>query len=169
MLFALSSHVLVGTVRVSKLLGKGLSTDTMDKWFENEGDANACCISTEDVEFTVLEKHSALFIPFGVFAFWTYAPQGGQVDKPDKAPKGRVLVQWVLPSQIDPPPLEQDFGEVQQNVNKVMAQYGKTKPWSDVCQFLKEWFDKQQGAKAVVTGTASPMEESPGADDGLLS
>mmetsp|Transcript_3642 Transcript_3642/g.10934 ORF Transcript_3642/g.10934 Transcript_3642/m.10934 type:complete len:230 (-) Transcript_3642:140-829(-) len=139
---ALSDYVVVSVVKVSSLLEKGKSTESFDAWFTDEGKSTEGNDLTIDDHFETfyLSKGQSLSLPFGVFAQWAFFPAHGNVEKPEKATKGRLMVQWALPKQLEPAPPSPVFKEVRHMISKVLDQHGKNKPWADLKDPLLAWF-----------------------------
>jgi hypothetical protein len=138
-LMAMCNFVVVATVPIKTLLDKGRSLDSMDAWFGDDSE-----LSEKDFCFFYLSQGEGVAMPLGCACLWSYVPLQGQTEKPEKATKGKVLVQWTLgedPASAKAIPDDKVSAvEISHRFARLVAQHGSAKPWADLKDDLGEWF-----------------------------
>lgn len=128
---ALDDYCVVGCIPTATLVGEGLSADKCD-WLESDR------VKEDDLCVVVLRKGEGLALPIGMSVLWAYCPANGTVDKPDKACKGKLLLQWSL---LEKPTCDSQIAvqEVTHSFGKLMALTGTKRPWSGIKDDLGKW------------------------------
>eukprot|EP00972_Heterocapsa_arctica_P045366 6697148-Heterocapsa_arctica.AAC.1 len=89
----------------------------------------------------VLRKGEGLALPVGMSVLWSFCPASGAMDKPEKACKGKLLIQWSL---LDTPKCSSKMAlqEVTHSFGKLMALTGTKRPWNNIKDSILEWLGK---------------------------
>jgi hypothetical protein len=135
----LDDVAIVGTIRMEKVVSKGLSLANMDSWF---GDDEGKQITTKDLGVVILEKGQAMKLHLGTICLWTFAPANGNVEaKSEKAPKGKCLVQWLLSKEPDMSDAPLAANEIKREWTRLVTGYGTSKPWSAMKDGVQAYVD----------------------------
>ena len=138
-LIPLDDVAIVGTIRMEKVVSKGLSLANMDSWF---GDDEGKQITTKDLDVVILEKGQAMKLHLGTICLWTFAPANGNVEaKSEKAPKGKCLVQWLLSKEPDMSDAPLAANEIKHEWTRLVTGYGTSKPWSAMKDGVQAYVD----------------------------
>lgn len=142
---ALDDVAVVGTILMEKVVSRGLGLANMESWF---GDDETKHITDKDIDVVILEKGQAMKLHLGTICLWSFAPASGHVEtKAEKAPKGKLLVQWLLskgPDMSDSPCAAR---EIKHEWSKLATGYGTSKPWSAIKDTLQAYVDSIKAEK----------------------
>ena len=84
-----------------------------------------------------------MMVPLGHACVWCFLPKDGSSDKPDKAPKGKLICQWLLPDEVNIDASNIAAAtEVKHSIAKHMSARGSAKPWVDFKDSMQEWTSK---------------------------
>ena len=96
-------------------------------------------LQVSDFDIFTLEKGEGAFLPFGCLCLWAFVPKSGAIERPEKAPKGRLLLQWVLGPKTGAHGESLAAKELQHGCEKFMSVNGDRKPWSSIKEPLSNW------------------------------